>query len=90
MSGAAWMIASFLPLPSVTSTELRENIHSTSHLDLEQGTNIKKEVDEVRASYRDREKWWRMINRYMSIIGVFMIGAVVALTITGTQQQWKS
>ncbi|KAG6045233.1 hypothetical protein E4U17_000243 [Claviceps sp. LM77 group G4] len=86
----AWMIASFLPLPSVTGTELRENIHSTSHLDLEQGTHIKKEVDEVRASYRDREKWWRMINRYMSIIGVFMIGAVVALTITGTQQQWKS
>ncbi|KAG5937155.1 hypothetical protein E4U59_004524 [Claviceps monticola] len=86
----AWMIASFLPLPSVTSTELSENIHSTSHLDLEQGTHIKKEVDEVRASYRDREKWWRMINRYMSIIGVFMIGAVVALTITGTQQQWKS
>ncbi|KAG6036119.1 hypothetical protein E4U19_003817 [Claviceps sp. Clav32 group G5] len=86
----AWMIASFLPLPSVTGTELRENIHSTSQLDLEQGTHIKKEVDEVRASYRDREKWWRMINRYMSIIGVFMIGAVVALTITGTQQQWKS
>ncbi|KAG6069366.1 hypothetical protein E4U30_006083 [Claviceps sp. LM220 group G6] len=86
----AWMIASFLPLPSPTGSELRENIHSTSHLDLEQGTHIKKEVGEVRASYHDREKWWRMINRYMSIIGVFMIGAVVALTITGTQQQWKS
>ncbi|KAG5957582.1 hypothetical protein E4U58_005835 [Claviceps cyperi] len=86
----AWMIASFLPLPSVTGTEMRQNDYSTSHLDLEQGTHIKKEADEVRASYRDREKWWRMINRYMSIIGVFMIGAVVALTITGTQQQWKS
>ncbi|KAG6017701.1 hypothetical protein E4U43_000379 [Claviceps pusilla] len=82
----AWMVASFLPLPSRNGMEFREKAFSTSHVDLEQGINVQKKI-EVMASYRDREKWWRTLNRYMSIIGVFVIGAVLALTITGTRQQ---
>ncbi|KAG6002150.1 hypothetical protein E4U21_003425 [Claviceps maximensis] len=84
----AWMAASFLPLPSRHDLEFGEKVHSTSHLDLEQGTNVLKEIG-VRAHRHDREKWWRTLNRYMSIVGVFVIGAVLALTITGIQQQWK-
>ncbi|KAG5980742.1 hypothetical protein E4U55_003695 [Claviceps digitariae] len=81
----AWMAASFLPLPSRGDVSFGEKLHSTSHLDLEQGTNLQKEL-EARASCHDREKWWRTLNRYMSIVGVFVIGAVLALVITGTQQ----
>lgn len=86
MTKAAWMAASFLPLPSCHGTDLKGKIHSARHLDLEQGISIQK-ISEVRASCRDREKWWRTLNRYMSIIGIFITGAVLALTITGTQQQ---
>ncbi|QPG95770.1 hypothetical protein C2857_002003 [Epichloe festucae Fl1] len=85
----AWFVASFLPLPICIGTELKDKDHSTSHLDLEQGASIQGKT-EMSASRYDRAKWWRNLNRYMSIIGVFVIGAVLALTITGAQQQWKS
>jgi hypothetical protein len=89
MNNVAWFVASFLPLPICIGTELKDKDYSTSHLDLEQGASIQGKT-EMSASRYDRAKWWRNLNRYMSIIGVFVIGAVLALTITGAQQQWKS
>ncbi|KAG5929757.1 hypothetical protein E4U42_004684 [Claviceps africana] len=84
----AWMAASFLPLPSRHGVEFGEKARSTSHLDLEQGTHPQRQIA-MRAACHDRERWWRTLNRYMSVVGVFVIGAVLALSITGNQQQWK-
>lgn len=81
------MLASFLPLPPEVPADMKEKTQSTSHLDLEQGGGHPAEKQKGTNCYH-RAKWWRNLNRYMSIIGVLLVGAAIALIITGTQQ-WK-
>lgn len=78
------MVAAFLPLPPKPQVEMVEN-HSTSHLDLQHqpvGT-----IDEIRYN---SARWWRNLNRVMSIIGLLVLGAVIALIVVGLKQQWAS
>ncbi|PNY23520.1 Uncharacterized protein TCAP_06534 [Tolypocladium capitatum] len=85
----AWMVASFLPLPTRPQVEMVESHHSTSHLDLRLEANHQMQgiVDARRYS---RAQWWRSLNRAMAIVGVFVVGAVIALIITGVKQRWGS
>lgn len=85
---SAWMLASFLPLPSAAQADVREKKnHSASDLDLESGRQHPNKGQNCSSHY-NRIRWWRNLNRYMSVIGLFLIGAAIALTVTGTQQ-WK-
>ena len=36
----------------------------------------------------ENARWWRTLNRYMSLLGILIIGAVVALVIVGVKQGW--
>jgi hypothetical protein len=33
-------------------------------------------------------KWWRGLNRFMAVIGLLVIGAVVALAVIGVREGW--
>jgi len=75
------MIAAFLPLPLNPMTEMRERDveNSTSNLDSsnDYANDFARQfgpVDEIRF---ESAKWWRNLNRWMSIVGLLIIAAVV-------------
>lgn len=75
------MIAAFLPIPSNPLVEMAEHGHTDTHFD----TRRKFAIDET--PY-DVARWWRSLNRCMAVLGLLVIGAVVALVILGVKQGW--
>src|SRR5580700_2699752 len=72
------MIASFLPLPPSPTFFASERCQSQSNLDTLPNTNS---MDHrfgptIEARY-ESAKWWRNLNRGMSIVGVFIIVTIV-------------
>jgi hypothetical protein len=73
------MIAALLPLPSSPILNMRERDISTSNLD---GSNDPSNdyirqfgpMDEARY---ESAKWWRRLNRWMSLVGFLIIAAIV-------------
>ncbi|KAL8744646.1 MAG: hypothetical protein Q9190_003129 [Brigantiaea leucoxantha] len=69
----AWFIASFVPLPRKPPIEEilspgQENIST----DLEKRFSV---VDEAR---HENARWWRNLNRFMSLVGILIIAAIVS------------
>lgn len=82
------MIASFLPLPPKPQLDMMEQHHGTSHVRLgHQQPQPMLTIDEIRYN---SARWWRNLNRGMSIIGVLVLSAIIALIIVGVKQQWGS
>ncbi|TGJ87348.1 hypothetical protein E0Z10_g1373 [Xylaria hypoxylon] len=87
----AWMIAALLPLPNNPYFNMEELGKSTTHFQMPDDTGPESfyrrvaTVDDLR--YQSA-RWWRNLNRYMSIIGLLIIGAVVALIVVGIRQGW--
>jgi hypothetical protein len=78
----AWMLAALIPIKAVTTeTDDIERNNSTSKLD---GTQVNGREDAVFTS----AIWWRKVNRGMSIIGLLILGAIVALIVIGVKQRW--
>ncbi|KAF7545909.1 hypothetical protein G7Z17_g8811 [Cylindrodendrum hubeiense] len=80
----AWMLAATIPIPlGIHDTE---HGHSASKLSLRHGHGGQPQLvdDDM---YRSA-MWWRNVNRGMSIIGLLMLGAVIALIVVGTRQGW--
>lgn len=79
------MLAAFLPLPPKSPLDMVE-YHTTSHLDLNHDpSRVVLTLDEVRYN---SARWWRNLNRGMSIFGLILIGAAIALIVLGVKQQW--
>jgi hypothetical protein len=70
----AWMIASFLPLPPNPRSAQTQ---SDSDLDVESDAATPKFKPAEEATF-ESAKWWRTLNRYMSLLGLLIIGAVVS------------
>ena len=85
---SAWMVASLLPLPVRPGFETADGTPNPSDLDLRHGRDHEMQAIASARFYR-RAQWWRSLNRAMSIVGLFVVGAVVALIVTGVRQQWK-
>jgi len=78
----AWMIAACLPLPVKPIMNMQERDHSTSNL--ESGNDISNDyahefgpVDEARY---ESAKWWRRLNRWMSLVGILIIVVIVSFS----------
>ena len=86
MDYVAWMVAAFLPLPAkpVLAMMEQQHNHSTSHLNSGSEPRFQS-LDE--AQYNSA-RWWRNLNRVMSIVGLLVIGAIIALVVVGVKQQW--
>lgn len=81
------MFGALLPLPSEPRPEITDGCHSTSHLDLrEAACHHMRTMSDLH--HHNRTEWWRGINRRMSLVGVVVIGAYIALVIIGVRQQW--
>jgi len=83
----AWMVAALLPLPPNPELEMAElekgkNKYSSTHPAFRQQQYV---FDETRY---ESARWWRNLNRFMSVIGLLIIGAVVALAVIGVRQGW--
>lgn len=63
---------------------------STSHLDVRLEANHPPPMDMLDMRLYNHARWWRTRNRAMAIVGIFVIGAVVALIIFGVRQKWRS
>ncbi|KAK7429510.1 hypothetical protein QQZ08_003889 [Neonectria magnoliae] len=81
-----WMLAATIPIPSATRFHDAEHGHSASKLSLRHNNGSRAQV--VNDDMYHSAMWWRNVNRGMSIIGLLMLGAVIALTIIGTRQGW--
>ena len=79
------MVAAFLPLPpnpKLLDVEKGENKYTSTHPAFR---HQKYAADE---SIYESARWWRNLNRGMSIIGLLIIGAVIALAVIGVRQGW--
>jgi hypothetical protein len=78
------MIAALLPLPPNPRAEMVER--STSNFDLR--ADYPRRVGAIDETQYDSALWWRSLNRCMSVVGLLVIGAVVALVVVGIRQGW--
>jgi len=79
----AWLIASFLPLPSKISHLHQEATTSSPNLEHAFENRVIL-VDEVRY---ENARWWRNLNRCMMPLGVGVITTVITLSIIGTRMR---
>jgi len=75
----AWMIAALLPLPSSPALDMRERDHSTSNLGGSEGlsNDYVRQFGPIDEARYESAKWWRMLNRWMSLAGLLIVAAVV-------------
>jgi hypothetical protein len=76
----AWMIAAFLPLPRNPVGEMRERDYSTSNLDEsnECANDYTRQFGPMDEARYESARWWRNLNRWMSIVGLLIIAAIVS------------
>ncbi|RCI10982.1 hypothetical protein L249_5358 [Ophiocordyceps polyrhachis-furcata BCC 54312] len=84
----AWVIAAFLPLPPMPRPKMMQDHGSTQQFDAQLEANLTLDLSDIRLYSHAR--WWRTLNRAMSVVGTFVIGAIIALIVTGVRQRWKS
>lgn len=78
------MIGAVLPLPARPTLPMVERNNSDSQLNLPEDTRLNF-LDEPR--YQST-RWWRNLNRCMSVVGLLIIGAIVALVVIGVRNGW--
>ncbi|KAL1871591.1 hypothetical protein VTK73DRAFT_1981 [Phialemonium thermophilum] len=79
----AWMIAAFLPLPENAKQQMLEREHDQSQFGAVDSLHQVQLFDEARY---ESARWWRTVNRFMSIVGLLIIGAVAALVVIGLRR----
>ncbi|KAK7963697.1 hypothetical protein PG988_010671 [Apiospora saccharicola] len=87
----AWMIAAVLPLPHKPLPQMTMVDHySTAELGgpIETPDIFSGRLDPTEDSNYQSARWWRNVNRFMCIVGLLIIGAVIALIIIGLRQNW--
>ena len=74
------MIAAFLPLPPRRILDMREKDHSTSNLDSSNDVlnDYARQFGPMDEARYESAKWWRRLNRCMSLVGVLIVAAVVS------------
>lgn len=82
----AWMIAAFLPLPEQPRLEMLERDHSRSELGIPE--SIRRQFNEADDMRYQSARWWRNLNRGMSLVGLAIIGVTIGLVVVGIKQGW--
>ncbi|KAI0476996.1 hypothetical protein F4859DRAFT_521571 [Xylaria cf. heliscus] len=87
----AWMIAGLLPLPPKPQFDMQELDKSTAQFRIPEDSRAELlygRVAPIDDSRYQSARWWRNLNRFMSIIGLLILGAVAALIVVGLKQGW--
>lgn len=74
------MIASLLPLPPQRSKEMHERDNSTTNLgeSNENFDDYERQFGVLDDARHESAKWWRRLNRCMSVVGALLVAAVVS------------
>ena len=74
------MIAALLPLPPAPFLNMQERDHSTSNLDSTNDVpnDYARQFGPMDEARYESAKWWRRLNRWMSLVGVLVIAVVVS------------
>ncbi|KXX75214.1 hypothetical protein MMYC01_207134 [Madurella mycetomatis] len=78
----AWMVAALLPLPPNPKLQMFERDNTNGHPAFRYHQQL---VEETRF---ESARWWRNLNRVMSVVGLLIIGAVITLAVVGVRQGW--
>jgi len=83
------MIGAFLPLP--VPKHLKGTNPDDSQTEL--GATVQEKTrDDQHFAFDDARyqsaRWWRNLNRVMSIVGILVLGAVAALAVIGVKDRW--
>lgn len=78
----AWMAAALLPLPPNPKLQMFERDNTNGHPAFRYHQQL---VEETRF---ESARWWRNLNRVMSVVGILIIGAVITLAVVGVRQGW--
>ncbi|KAI0194378.1 hypothetical protein EV127DRAFT_478366 [Xylaria flabelliformis] len=85
----AWMIAAFLPLPPKSQFDMQELDKRIAQSRKDSGAEpLYRRAAPIDDSLYQSARWWRNLNRYMSIIGLLILGAIAALIVVGIRQRW--
>ncbi|TAQ85625.1 hypothetical protein B7494_g6026 [Chlorociboria aeruginascens] len=86
----AWMIAAFLPLPPNPMFDMRERDQSSSNLDSSNDiyNDFARQFGTMDDARYESARWWRRLNRWMSLVGISIIAAVVVLVVISIEQSW--
>ncbi|KAJ2985456.1 hypothetical protein NUW58_g5520 [Xylaria curta] len=87
----AWMIAAFLPLPPRLQYDMQELGKSPARFPTPEDSGAEfpyRQVGPIDDSRYQSARWWRNLNRFMSIIGLLILGAVAALIVVGLREGW--
>jgi hypothetical protein len=85
----SWMLGALLPLPVKPVAPMQED-HSTSNLDEtnDSPNDYLRQFGPMDESRYESAKWWRRLNRWMSLAGVLIIAAIVVLVVIGLKERW--
>lgn len=85
----AWMIGAVLPLPKPSPLAMIERDSSYSDLGVRpQSHEYDRHIESVDELRYENARWWRMLNRIMSVVGLLIIGAVVTLVVLALKDGW--
>lgn len=87
--GTAWIVAACLPVPSNPKPDMEEGDGGASQHDTQASATHRRSAM-AETSRHEGALWWRRLNRYMSVVGLLVIGAVIALVVVGVRQRWGS
>ncbi|USW49849.1 hypothetical protein Slin15195_G031680 [Septoria linicola] len=83
-----WMLGAVLPLPKkpLSDGDLEKGHALPGSEEDVENAMMRHEAGDAEQRWRDdriyrKAKWWRMLNRVMSVIGLLIIGAVIALVV---------
>ena len=75
------MIGAVLPLPPNPTVEMQERDSRTSNLSSNQADNdFRRHFGRMDEARFESARWWRRLNRWMSLVGLLIIAAVVSQT----------
>lgn len=85
----AWMIGAVLPLPKPSPLAMLERYSSISDFGVRSREHeFERHIETVDELRHENATWWRTLNRFMSVVGLLIIGAVVGLAVAAVKQGW--
>lgn len=86
----AWMIGGVLPLPKPSPLAMIERYSSISDLGIRSREHeFERHIESVDELRYQNARWWRTLNRGMSVIGLLIIGAVIGLAVASVEKGWS-
>jgi hypothetical protein len=81
----AWFIAAVLPLPPKPRLSSKEPEKRLSRLEIER--DLEKALGVSGEARYENARWWRKLNRGMSVLGVLILAAIIALAVVAVHMR---